>query len=243
MVLRKSWLALFSILCVVQVYGGTLGLRLGYFAGVPVGVVSGAGTVTWLGDTFSVEVREGPVFKSGFSNLDVGVVYNIYGFVSIEGGAEFHCGYKNKRAIVVGRVLRDGIVEPLKETIEEDSIKVSLFTFYCGGRLALPFKGRFKTYAVFGPVLSLTRLEGLDLQGQIRKVYTKGENFGLFLGGGVEFFVSGNVALDFPVKYRLFFGSPQTLRVEWFDTVDEFDVEIRPVPVLSFGGDVGFYVF
>jgi len=243
MALRKSRLVLVSLFFAVQVYGGTLGLGLGYFVGVPVGGASGAGTVTWLGDTFSVEVREGPVFKSGFTNLDARVVFNVRDFLSVEGGVEVHGGYKNEKAVVVGRILRDGDVEPLKETIEEDSVEAGTVAFYCGGRLTFPCTERFRPYTVFGPVLSLTRLEGLDLQGEITKVYTKGANFGLFLGAGVRFSLSDKVALDFPVKYRLFFGSSQTLHVEWFDTVDEFDVELKPVPVLSLGGGIEVYVF
>jgi opacity protein-like surface antigen len=243
MAFRKSWLILIPLLSAVQVYDATLGLSLGYFVGAPAGGATGAGTVTWSGDTFSVEVKEGPDFKSGFTNLNAGVVFNFGGFMSAEGGVEVHGGYKNEKTVVVGRVLQDGTVERLKETIAEDSVEASMVVIYCGGRVRLPFKGRLKPYAAFGPALSLTRLEGLDLEGEIKEIYTKGSNFGLYIGGGVEFFLSDKVALNFPVKYRLFFKNPQTLHVEWFDTVDEFDAEIKPVPILSFGAEVGFYPF
>lgn len=243
MALGKSRLILIPLILAVQVYGGTLGLSLGYFVGAPAGGATGAGTVTWSGDTFSVEVKDGPYFKSGFANLDAGAVFNFNGFISVEGGVEVHGGYKNEKTVVVGRVLQDGTVELLKETIEEDSVEMSMVVIYCGGRVALPFKGRFKPYATFGPVFSRTRLEGLDLKGEINEIYTKGTNFGLYFGGGVEFFLSDKVALDFPVKYRLFFENSQTLHVEWFDTVNEFDAEIRPVPILSFGGGIEVYVF
>lgn len=243
MALSKSRLILIPLILVVQVYGGTLGLSLGYFVGAPVGGATGAGTITWSGDTFSVEVKEGPDFKSGFTNLDAGAVFNFSGFLSVEGGVEVHGGYKNEKAVVVGRVLQDGTVERLKETIAEDSVEASMVVIYCGGRVGLPFKGRLKPYATFGPVLSLTRLEGLDLEGEIKEIYTKGSNVGLYFGGGVKFFLSDKVALNFPVKYRLFFENLQTLHVEWFDTVDEFDAEIRPVPVLSFGAGAEIYPF
>jgi opacity protein-like surface antigen len=243
MALSKSRLILIPLILAVQVYGGTLGLSLGYFVGAPVGGATGAGTVTWSGDTFSVEVKEGPDFKSGFANLDAGAIFKVNGFISVEGGVEVHGGYKNEKTVVVGRILQDGTVELLKETIEEDSVEMSMVVIYCGGRVALPFKGRFKPYATFGPVLSLTRLEGLDLEGEINEIYTKGANVGFYFGGGAKFFLSEKVALDFPVKYRLFFENPQTLHVEWFDTVDEFDAKIKPVPILSFGGGIEVYVF
>jgi opacity protein-like surface antigen len=243
MAFSGRWFFLVPLLFGVQVYGGTLGLSLGYFVGAPVGGATGAGTVTWSGDTFSVEVKEGPDFKSSFGNLDTGIVLNFGSFLSVEGGVEVHGGYKNEETVVVGRVLQDGTVEHLDETIAEDSVEASMVVIYCGGRVGLPFRGRFKPYAAFGPALSLTRLEGLDLKGEIKEIYTKGSNFGFYVGGGVEYFLSDKVALDFPVKYRLFFNNPQTLHVEWFDTVDEFDAEIKPVPVLSLGGGIGFYVF
>jgi hypothetical protein len=225
------------------VYPISLGFGVNYFVGVPVDGPAGEGTIDWFGDTFSVKVTDGPDFKPCPVSFAAGAVVKVVPPLDIEGGIETHVGYKNKKAAVFGRVYHDGNDEPLKETIEEDSVKTRLTVLNCGTRFNLPFKGRVKPFASAGFLFSFTKLEGLGLEGEIEEVYTAGNNLGVYVGGGLNFFVSDNFALSFPVKYRLFFGSPHTLHVKWFGTEEVFDADIKPAPVLSFGGGVEYYPF
>jgi hypothetical protein len=243
MLRTKISLLMIQIVTVVQVYGGTLGFGINYFIGVPVGGTTGGGSVTWQGDTFSVEVKEGPDFKVGRGNFSAASVFNVVSFFCVEAGLEFHSGYNNEKAVVLGRVYHDGVDEPLKETIEEDSVKASMVVFGCGARFNLGFKGRIKPFVNSGVLLSRTKLEGLELEGDINEVYTEGTNLGVYAGGGVNFFLSERFAINLPIKYRLFFKNAQTLHVEWFEKKEKFDADIKPVPVVSVGGGVEVYPF
>jgi hypothetical protein len=230
-------------IAIAHVYGVAVGFGINYFVGVPVGGASGSGSVNWQGDTFSIKIKEGPDFKIGPGNIGVGSVFNVTGFLGVETDLEFHGGYNNERAVVLGRVYHDGIDESLKETIEEDSVKASMLVFGCGTRFGLPFKGRIKPFLDAGVLLSRTKLEGLGLAGEIKEVYTEGTNLGVYSGAGLVVFLSERLALNIPVKYRLFFENEQTLYVEWFERKEKFDTKIKPIPILSVGGGVEVYPF
>lgn len=236
-------LVLMLFVAVVHVYCATVGFGINYFIGVPVGGASGSGSVNWQGDTFSIKIKEGPDFKIGRANLGAYSIFNITDSLYVETGLEFHSGYNNERAVVLGRVYHDGVDESLKETIEEDSVKASMLAFGCGARFSLPFKGRVRPFVDGGVLLSRTKLEGLGLEGEIKEVYTEGTNLGVYSGGGVVVFLSERLALNVPVKYRLFFENEQTLYVEWFGKKEKFDTNVKPVPVLSVGGGVEVYPF
>jgi hypothetical protein len=228
---------------IIEVYGGTVGFGINYFVGVPVGGPTGSGSVNWQGDTFSIKIKEGPDFKIGPGNIGAYSIFNITDFLGFEAGLEFHSGYNNERAVVIGRVYHDGVDEPLKETIEEDSVKASMLAFGCGARFGLPFKGRIRPFVDGGVLLSRTKLEGLELEGEIKEVYTEGTNLGVYTGGGVIVFLSERLALKIPAKYRLFFKNEQTLHVEWFGEKEKFNTNVKPIPVLSVGGGVEVYPF
>lgn len=228
---------------VAHVYGVAVGFGINYFVGVPVGGASGSGSVNWQGDTFSIKIKEGPDFKIGTGNIAAGSVFNLTGFLGVEAGLEFHSGYNNERAVVLGRVYHDGIDESLKETIEEDSVKASMLVFCCGTRFDLPFTKHIRPFFDGGILLSRTKLESLGLEGKIKEVYTEGTNLGVYSGGGLVVFLSERLALKVPVKYRLFFENAQTMHVEWFEKKEKFDTRVKPIPILSIGGGVEVYPF
>ncbi|MCP4229331.1 MAG: hypothetical protein GY771_04180, partial [bacterium] len=181
--------------------------------------------------------------------------------LSAEFGFEYHLGYENDSGTVAGTVTYDYEGDSGSEpwfggitSAEEGLVKLSIMAVTAGARFNFPVPGALKPYAGGGFLYAISsKMEAVDVEYRvvIEDSYIKGTNMGAYFGGGVNWFVTPAIALNIPVKYRLFFeGKYDAYDRDGnkYDYVNPdsgnlvaLDAKLKPAGILTFG--LGIEVF
>jgi len=155
-------------------------------------------------------------FKLNFTNFGGGVVIGVMPMLSIEGGFDYHLGYKNKA------VSEGGI------TIEEGAYKLQMINFGGGARINFIKEGKFRPYAGGGLGFYLIKY----------KVVTEGtivpedvNSLGINFGGGINLFLNDKLAVNIPVKFNYILKT---------EKVAEGETASKGM-LLTFGGGIEYF--
>jgi hypothetical protein len=208
-------------------------------AGIP--VTAGAVTKGYYDRSYvDVETDDGVKVKLFPANLSLSGSYS-FGVFAVEGGYEYHHGYKNKECTLTGTVIYGGGYEqPFEEYLEEDYTKHRMQIFTIGGRYALPFLPRIKPYVDGGLLYCLSHVDLIDNGVTDENHYYEGNNIGLYFGGCANVFLTPKFALTFPVKARYFFAGDYTYFE--YGAKDE-NYGYRPPLLLTVGAGAEFFPF
>lgn len=232
--------AILVILLTTSSFAARFGFGGGYMPGIPMTEAKWT-EGTYLGETVEIDMTDGYPFKMGPMNFYAGAVFNIHPMIGIEGGMDYHMGYKNKEATIRGTLNYHGVEIPIEEDISEDDIKWRMMNFGGGARIKFPL-GLISPYASGGFLLSFTKVVELDGDGDETDDYSKATHLGVYFGGGMNIFFTDKIAINIPVKYNMFFTGKHTFYVDG-DEDEDASARIKPPQILTVGVGLEVYPF
>ncbi len=218
-----------------QVYAFSVGFGGGYFLGLPVTEMKITGE-TYYGFNFKVNMTDGYPFKLGPTNVSFIGILNFTSIVGVEAGMDNHFGYKNKAATIKGS--RESTGEPFEYDINEDTfMKFKMYALKVGSRFTFPVGGFFKPYANGGLLVAFAKIENPQVEGE----YYKGNHLGVYAGGGINLFVTKNIAINVPVSFNTFFAGKHSYYYEG-TKVGGYGIKFKPPSFITFGAGTEIYL-
>ncbi|MCP4231347.1 MAG: porin family protein [bacterium] len=220
-----------TLLFAVSVSAGTLAVNGHYLFGLPVSdSIFNASRVGGVWVEF--DMTDGFKYKPGPLNFGGGVAYMFTPIIGIEGGAEYHSGYKNDDSTFV--------VEGTPGEIDADTYKDRHLVVCAGPRFGIPTGGAFSPF--FDGGLALLFNKQSTLVGDFTDFYSEGFHLGFYVGGGLNVRIIKYISLHCPVKFRKFFSGEYGFNDADGSTVPG-GFKMTPFSVLSVGVGLEFYPF
>jgi opacity protein-like surface antigen len=208
------------------------------------------GTATSMGESVpaTFDMTDGYPFKMGPANFGVGAVVYFVPMFGAEGGYEMHTGYKNKEATIKGTQTSPGETNTFDWLEKEDNVTWKMNNFYAGARFTYPTAPGINPVGCGGLLISMSKLEyaeefiGDPLTGDLS---ASGTHLGVYFGGGLNYFVTGNVAITALFKYNMLFEGNYTydgLDSITQEHVDALEEKWKPTPYLTTAFGVEYYL-
>ncbi|MCP4231346.1 MAG: porin family protein [bacterium] len=218
-----------TLLFAVSVSAGTLAVNGHYLFGLPVS--DSIFNASWIGGGWlEYDMTDGVKYKPGPLNFGGGVAYMFTPIIGIEGGVEYHSGYKNDDSTIV--------VEGDSYIIDADTYKDRHLVVCAGARFGIPTSGAFSPF--FDGGLTLLFNKQTDLVGMFADYYSTGTHIGIYAGGGLNIRITRHISIHCPVKFRNFFSGEYT-NYDSSGAEIEGGFKMTPFSVLSVGVGMEFY--
>ena len=246
--MRKVTLTVTAILIIAaSSYGVRAGFGGYYLLGIPMGEATiTEATATFMGEslTATIDMTDGYPFKMGPANFGVGGVVYFIPMLGAEGGFEMHTGYKNKEATIKGMYTVGGETFPVQYREKEDNVTWKMNNVYAGARFTYPTATGINPVGCGGLLISMSKIEyaeefeGEPFEGDLS---ASGTHLGVYLGGGVDYFVTRNVAITAVLKYNALFEGTYDYEGYFVGPEVNYEEKWKPSPYLTTAFGVGYY--